>query len=59
VEEVTMDAIRESVRAKYAETAIKLRDGGLVEVTKVGIWAYYRLADHLEPRTRALIDVLV
>jgi SAM-dependent methyltransferase len=28
VEEVTMDAIRESVRAKYAETAIKLRDGG-------------------------------
>jgi arsenite methyltransferase len=28
VEEVTMDTIRESVRAKYAETAIKLRDGG-------------------------------
>jgi arsenite methyltransferase len=28
VEEVRMDTIRESVRAKYAETAIKLRDGG-------------------------------
>ncbi len=24
----------------------KLRDAGLVEVTKVGIWAYYRLAGH-------------
>jgi SAM-dependent methyltransferase len=28
VEEVTMETIRESVRAKYAETAIRLRDGG-------------------------------
>jgi len=37
----------------------KLRDAGLVEVTKVGIWAYYRLSNHLEPRTRALLDVLV
>jgi DNA-binding transcriptional ArsR family regulator len=37
----------------------KLRDAGLVEVTKVGIWAYYRLADRLEPRTRALLDVLI
>src|SRR3979409_1383016 len=26
--EVFMDTIRESVRAKYAQTAIKLRDGG-------------------------------
>ena len=37
----------------------KLREAGLVEVAKVGIWAYYRLANHLEPRTRALLDVLV
>jgi ArsR family transcriptional regulator len=37
----------------------KLREAGLVEVTKVGIWAYYRLAGHLEPQTRALLDVLV
>ena len=37
----------------------KLRDAGLVEVTKVGIWAYYRLSNHLEARTRALLDVLV
>ncbi len=28
VEEVTMETIRESVRAKYAETAIRLRDSG-------------------------------
>ena len=37
----------------------KLRDAGVVEVTKVGIWAYYRLSDHLLPRTRALLDALV
>jgi len=37
----------------------KLRDAGLVDVTRVGIWAYYRLADHLEARTRALLDALV
>jgi ArsR family transcriptional regulator len=37
----------------------KLRDAGLIEVTKVGIWAHYRLADRLDPRTRALLDVLV
>jgi ArsR family transcriptional regulator, arsenate/arsenite/antimonite-responsive transcriptional repressor len=37
----------------------KLKDAGLVEVTKAGIWAYYRLRRNLELRTRALIDVLV
>ena len=37
----------------------KLKDAGLVEVSRVGIWAYYRLARQLEPKTRALLDVLV
>jgi ArsR family transcriptional regulator len=37
----------------------KLREAGLVDVSKDGIWAYYRLARHLEPRTRALLDALV
>jgi ArsR family transcriptional regulator len=37
----------------------KLREAGLVDVTKAGIWAYYRLATRLEQRTRALLDVLV
>jgi ArsR family transcriptional regulator, arsenate/arsenite/antimonite-responsive transcriptional repressor len=37
----------------------KLREAGLVEVTKAGIWAYYRLTDRLDVRTRALLDVLV
>jgi ArsR family transcriptional regulator, arsenate/arsenite/antimonite-responsive transcriptional repressor len=37
----------------------KLKDAGLVEVTKAGIWAYYRLATHLDARTRALLDALV
>ena len=37
----------------------KLRQAGLVDVSKAGIWAYYRLASHLDPKTRALLDVLV
>jgi ArsR family transcriptional regulator len=37
----------------------KLREAGLVDVTKAGIWAYYRLSSRLEPKTRALLDVLV
>lgn len=36
----------------------KLREAGLVDVSKVGIWAYYRLNDRLDSRTRALLDVL-
>jgi ArsR family transcriptional regulator len=36
----------------------KLREAGLVDVSKVGIWAYYRLSGRLDPRTRALLDVL-
>jgi ArsR family transcriptional regulator len=37
----------------------KLREAGLVEATKVGIWAYYRLTGRLDAKTRALLDVLV
>lgn len=37
----------------------KLREAGLVDVSKSGIWAYYRLASRLQPKTRALLDVLV
>ena len=37
----------------------KLRDAGLVDVTKAGIWAYYRLNSHLDAKTRALLEVLV
>lgn len=37
----------------------KLKEAGLVEVSRIGIWAYYRLARHLEPKTRALLDILV
>lgn len=37
----------------------KLREAGLVDVSKAGIWAYYRLASQLQPKTRALLDVLV
>lgn len=36
----------------------KLREAGLVDVSKVGIWAYYRLNHRLDSRTRALLDVL-
>ena len=37
----------------------KLKDAGLVEATRSGIWSYYRLARNLEPRTRTLLDLLV
>jgi ArsR family transcriptional regulator, arsenate/arsenite/antimonite-responsive transcriptional repressor len=37
----------------------KLREAGLVEVTKVGIWAYYRLSARLDAKAHALLDVLV
>lgn len=36
----------------------KLREAGLVNVSKVGIWAYYRLNDRLDSGTRALLDAL-
>jgi len=37
----------------------RLKEAGLVEVSKAGIWAYYRLKAHLDARTRALLDALV
>jgi ArsR family transcriptional regulator len=37
----------------------KLREAGLVDVSKAGIWAYYRLKRDLDARSRALIDALV
>ncbi len=37
----------------------KLKAAGLVDVTRQGIWAYYRLAQRLDPKTRNLLDLLV
>lgn len=37
----------------------KLKEAGLVEVSRAGIWAYYRLAQDLDKKTRALLDVLL
>ena len=37
----------------------KLKDAGLVEVTRSGIWAYYRLAKNLDTRTRAMLDLVL
>ena len=37
----------------------KLKDAGLVEATRSGIWSYYRLARSLDARARALLEVLV
>lgn len=36
----------------------KLKEAGLVEVSRVGIWAYYRLNSHIDARTRMLLDAL-
>lgn len=37
----------------------KLKEAGLVEVSKVGIWAHYRLNRQLDARTRTLLDAVV
>jgi ArsR family transcriptional regulator, arsenate/arsenite/antimonite-responsive transcriptional repressor len=37
----------------------KLREAGLVESEKRGIWTYYRLASTLEPATRQLLSRLI
>jgi ArsR family transcriptional regulator len=36
----------------------KLRAAGLVDVSRKGIWSYYRLRPQLEPATRALLAVV-
>ncbi|HEV8656614.1 MAG TPA: metalloregulator ArsR/SmtB family transcription factor [Candidatus Limnocylindria bacterium] len=36
----------------------KLREAGLVEATRQGIWAYYRLKPHLPAHVRKIIDAL-
>lgn len=36
----------------------RLRDAGLVEATRRGIWAYYRLTPHLPAHIRKIIDAL-
>ena len=37
----------------------KLKEAGLVESEKRGIWVYYRLADRLSERTRLLLTQLL
>jgi ArsR family transcriptional regulator, arsenate/arsenite/antimonite-responsive transcriptional repressor len=37
----------------------KLRDAGLVESSKEGIWTYYRVHRGLAPRTRRLLAELI
>jgi ArsR family transcriptional regulator len=36
----------------------KLREAGLVEVTKRGIWSFYRLASDLPVATRRILDAI-
>ncbi len=36
----------------------KLREAGLVEVTKRGIWSFYRLRPDLPERVRKIVDAL-
>jgi DNA-binding transcriptional ArsR family regulator len=37
----------------------KLKEAGLVESEKRGIWMYYRLATDLEPAARRLLSRLI
>jgi DNA-binding transcriptional ArsR family regulator len=36
----------------------KLRDAGLVEATRQGIWSYYRLTPHLPVPVRRIVEAL-
>ena len=36
----------------------KLKQAGLVEVTRRGVWSYYRLRARLDPRMTALLDAV-
>ncbi len=36
----------------------KLREAGLVEATRQGIWSYYRLAPHLPAQVRRIVEAL-
>ena len=36
----------------------KLRDAGLIEATKQGIWSYYRLAPNLPASVRRIVEAL-
>jgi ArsR family transcriptional regulator len=39
--------------------AAKLRQAGLVEARREGIWSYYRLRSDLDPPTRELLDAVL
>ena len=36
----------------------KLRDAGLVEATRSGVWTYYRLRPHLPKSVRTIVEAL-
>lgn len=36
----------------------RLREAGLVEVTRKGVWAYYRLSRHLPEPVRRIVEAL-
>ena len=37
----------------------KLRDAGLVDATRSGVWTYYRLRPHLPASVRRIVEALV
>jgi ArsR family transcriptional regulator len=37
----------------------RLKEAGLVEVTKKGVWSYYQLGSNLDSRTRTLLSSLL
>lgn len=37
----------------------KLKDAGLVEVTRSGIWAYYRMARSVDTHTRRILEAIL
>ena len=42
----------------FSHHMAKLREAGLVDVTKRGIWSFYRLAPDLPAATRRILDAI-
>jgi ArsR family transcriptional regulator len=52
-------ADRQLSQATISHHMAKLKDAGLVEAEKDGIWTYYRLRHDLAPNTRRLLSQLI
>jgi ArsR family transcriptional regulator len=53
-----LDAAFDLSQPTLSHHMAKLKDAGLVEAVKQGIWVFYRLRDDLSPAARRLVDAI-